>query len=124
MKKMMRPYLKKNSGFSIAEVTVAAVVFSVTALGIISTVSVLRKPAVNWERKTVGTYYGQQLLEDLRAKVDQSNWGDAGSPLAVGTHTVASYLAPNGTAYDATYTVTELPSGARQVTLTVNWVEP
>ena len=121
---LMRPYLKKKTGFSITEVIMAAVVFSVTAVGIISTVSVLKKPAVGWDRKLVGTYYGQQILEDLRAKVDQSNWADASSPLAVGNHTVASYTAGNGTAYDATYTVTELPSGAREVTLTVNWVEP
>lgn len=107
-----------------AEVMIAAVVFSVTALGVMSTISILRKPAANWERKTVAAYYGQQLLEDLRAKVDQRSWNDPSSPLAAGTHTVSSYSAGNGTAYDATYTVTQLASGARQVTLTVNWVEP
>ncbi len=118
---MKKRLVRRDKGFSIVEVTMAAVVFSITAIGIITTISVLRAPSAESERRTVAAYYGQQLLEDLRAKVDQRIW--ASGDLSIGNHTFSNAI--NGKTYTASYIVTEVYSGGpRRVALTVDWTEP
>ena len=60
-----------SSGFSIMEVTIAALIFALTAVGILSAISSLRTPAVTSEKELQAAYYGQTILDDLRAKVDE-----------------------------------------------------
>ena len=104
-----------SAGFSITEVTVAALIFALTAVGIVSTVSSLRTPSATSEKDLQAAYYGQNILDDLRAKVDQNTWLDPANPLAVGTHT----LPPNGI-YNTVYTVSDDGTG-RNVVLNITW---
>lgn len=107
-----------SAGFSITEVTVAALIFALTAAGITSTIAALRMPSATSERDLQAAYYGQNILDNLRAKVDQRTWADtdtATNPLAVGTHT----LPPSG-GYTAVYNVTD-DGGGRKVDLTITW---
>lgn len=108
-------YKRKTAGFSITEVTVAALIFALTAVGIVSTISSLRTPSATSQKDLQAAYYGQDILDDLRAKVDQRTWTNSSSPLAVGTHT----LPPDGI-YNAVYTVTDDGNG-RNVTLNITW---
>lgn len=96
------------------EAALAAIIFAIAAAGIFSTVAVMRQPGAESEDRIGAAYFGQQILENLRAKVDQGTW-DAGE-LSPGLHTVSSGI------YTATYNVTEEPgSGAKKVTVTVTW---
>ena len=104
-----------SAGFSIIEVTVAAIIFALTAVGIISTVSSLRTPSATSEKDLQAAYYGQNILDNFRAKVDERTWADPSSPLAVGTHTL-----PSSGIYNATYTVTDDGTG-RNVILNITW---
>lgn len=110
-------FIQKHSseGFSITEVTVAAFIFALTTVGILSTVSSLRTPSATSEKDLQAAYYGQNILDDLRAKVDQRSWGDPSSPLAVGTHTL-----PLSGIYNAVYTVVNDGTG-RNVVLNITW---
>ena len=113
----MKNVLQKNqsAGFSIIEVTVAALIFALTAVGIVSTVSSLRTPSATSQKDLQAAYYGQNILDDLRAKVDERTWTDPSNPLAVGTHTL-----PSSGIYNAVYTVTNDGTG-RNVVLSITW---
>ena len=103
------------AGFSIIEVTIAALIFTLTAVGIISTVASLRTPSATSQKDLQAAYYGQNILDDLRARVDERTWTDSNSLLAVGTHT----LPPNDI-YNAVYAVTDDGAG-RNVVLNITW---
>ena len=111
--------LTQKNGFSIAEALVAAIVFSISAVGILTTTSKIRQPAGSSARNTQAAYYGEQILEDLRAKITPEEWGSGA--LAEGQHV----LPANGP-YKAVYFVENDPagSGARRVSLNITWDEP
>lgn len=96
------------------EAALAAIIFAIAAAGIFSTVAVMRQPGAESEDRIGAAYFGQQVLENLRAKVDQGTW-DTGELDPNRTHTVTSGI------YTATYNVTTESSGAKKVTLQVTW---
>ena len=114
-------------GFSILETSIAALIFSIASLGNLSTIAALKQPAHVTEQKVYAAYYGQQILEDLRAKVDQRNWNDPSSLLAISPPAHTSSTVINNVTYTATYTVTEDASISdpakrpRKVDLTISW---
>lgn len=103
------------AGFSIIEVTVAALIFTLTAVGIVSTIASLRMPSATSQKDLHAAYYAQNILDDLRARVDERTWMDSNSPLAVGTHA----LPPNDI-YNAVYTVADDGAG-RNIVLNITW---
>ena len=110
-----------QKGISLVEVLVASVIFSVAALGMFSTLSMMRVSSDVSDKKLGAAYFGRQVLEELRAKVDQRSYNDPGSLLSIGNHT---YVNTNPQSpYTATYTVTLDPTGARKVDLSVSWTE-
>jgi len=113
-----------KSGFSLIEVIMAAVIFSIAAVGLFSTFSVQRESSDRSERRLQAAYCGRQVLEELRAKIDQRNW-DSGY-LQEGVHPpLLSYtLAPPCDAYLVNYTVANVATGGRKVTLNITWNEP
>ncbi len=112
--------ISNQKGASLVEVTIAALIFSIAAAGLFATFTTQRRASDRAERRLQAAYYGRQIFDNFRAKVDQRNWGDLSSNLSVGTHT----LPPSGP-YTASYTVTEDPTtGVRKVNLTIQWNEP
>ena len=116
---------KQNSqkGFTMVEAVVAALVFAAVVVGIFSTTAALKKPAVVSDKKLTAAYYGKQILEDLRSKVDQRDW-DSGQ-LGVGVHGPLTINNPTyNVTYSVNYTVNAIPgSSGRQVFLTVQWLD-
>ena len=106
------------------EVIVAAVLFVITAAGILSTIASLR-PSVQASQEAVqAANYGRQILEDLRSKVNQVTWDNPGNDLDPGNHpplTPAITATIGGVLYTGTYVVTALADGSRQVDLTITW---
>ncbi len=117
--------LNQNSGFSMTEVVVAAVIFAISVAGFLSTSASLRQPGAKTERRLQASYIGKQVLEDLRVDLNPTNW--TGGSLAEGTFNLLPITA-NGIQYRVTYTVTSLdPSdinAPRKVDLTISWDEP
>jgi Tfp pilus assembly protein PilV len=78
-------------GFSLVEITVAAVVFSVSIASVFASVSSFRKPVADSTTKLRAAQLSKKILEDLRQKVTDPEhpdldtsppWhGTSGSPL-------------------------------------------
>ena len=116
----------EDKGFSLVEVMMATLIFAIAAAGLFSTFRVQREYSNRSERKLQAAYCGRQVLEELRAKVDQRNW-DSGD-LQEGNHTYNLFSSPCNI-FTATYTVTNVVinsvnTGGRKVSLNVTWNEP
>ncbi len=111
---------KENRAFTMIEVVVATVIFSLAMAGIFASISNLRQPAVESTQEVTAAFIGKRILEDLRGEVNAETW-NAGK-LTRGIHNLPDIVQGNQT-YTATYTVTDDTDGtsARQVTLNISW---
>ncbi len=110
------PKKLNQNGVSLVEIIIAALIFTIAATGLLTTFASQRETSQRSQRKVQAAYYGRQVLEELRSKVDQRNW-DSGD-LSEGVHTLSSGQ------YNATYTVTATANGGRKVDLNITWNEP
>ena len=117
----MRFSLKSQQAFSLVEVLVASMVFILAVAGVLATLSAVRQPASTAERELKAAIVGQQVLEEMRVKVDANDWNAANLAETGGTPQTFTKTV-NGVDYEISYTVVEDPvSHARQVNMTVNW---
>ena len=122
MVKYFNSHFNCSKAFSLVEAVVAGVIFSIVVVGVFSSMAAVKKPVKNSDRGIDAIYYGQRILETLRANVDARDW-DTGS-LSPSTCTQISscvqQIFKNGTRYTASYYVTAVPnSTARQVTMNI-----
>lgn len=115
--------MKSNQAVSLVEVVVASLIFLLAAAGALGAFSMAQKMSTVSEKEIVAANYGRQLLEDLRANVDQRTWN--AWILTCDSTWRAWPTAPS--AWDAfqgsvQYNCYQDPStGLRKVTLSVNW---
>src|SRR3989338_8425646 len=88
----MLKIFKKKGFASMVEVVVTAVLFAIAAIGIFSTISMLRATSQGSVQDSGGklgaAYAGKRVLEDLRGKLDPAEWILNAGPLGTGvTHT-------------------------------------
>lgn len=111
----------KNTGFTITEVIIATLIFSLAMAGVFASISQLRQPAVESSQEVTAAFLGKKILDDLRGDVNQDTWNSgnlvAGTTYGPYTQTIG------GKAYFYSYDVIADPDGtrARQVTLNVTW---
>ncbi len=129
----------RDTGFTITEVIVSAVIFSLAAAGIFATVSSLNQAGGESSQEISAAYIGKQVLEDLRKEIDAATWNtgalgltaDGTCPGAAALNHILSdipaYAADTITVGSITYTPAYLvecdPDGtsAKRVTMTVTW---
>lgn len=135
--------LTKNlKAISLVEIMIATVVFSIAAVGTFSTLSMLRRSSNVSERSLQAVYFGRQILEELRAKIDQANWGQGANPTwdldllrnlncdntfrpwpwPGGVPPVSPFF--NQFGGQIQYTCQDVPPGVRKLSLTITWNEP
>ncbi len=109
-------------GFTIVEVIVSAVIFTLAVAGIFATISALRSPATESSQEVTAAFVGKRILDDMRTEVSALTWSGgsldpSGSPYALNAIVV------DGISYTPTYIVEPDPdgTGARKVTLNVTW---
>lgn len=126
----MRIQTKKYQGFSLVEVVVAAVIFIIAAMGIFGVFSMSQNLSTVSEKEIIAANYGRQLLEDLRANVDQRTWAAGTWPLTCDSTWRSWPTAPttwdafSNLSGNATYNCVENEDGIvglRKVTLNVSW---
>ena len=122
----MRIYhsFKKDSGFTLVELVVAVLIFSLSIASILSVLGSMNKTSSASFEEVQAIYRGKEILEDLRLDVDATTWDDAAaSRLTPGTvyNLPPPPVGPDGITFDASYNVTADPSGGRWVNLTVSW---
>ena len=124
-------FKKTKKGVSLVEVVLSSLIFSITAVGMVSTLSSMRQSSNVSERELQAAYYGRQLLDELRGRVDQSTWDSSWYltcdnaihdwPVNMGTTNIAFFDDFDGY---AKYRCENIPPGLRQVTLNILWDEP
>jgi len=130
MKKQRSPTSQKfranrKNGFTLVEVIVAAVIFLLSAAGLLATISAMSQPAAQSSREMTATLIGKQVLEELRQDVDAVTWDTVGANLEPAVAHVRPAVLVDGVTYTPTYTVTPDPQGTRGrvVNVTVTWNE-
>ena len=99
-----------------------ALIFSIAAFGMLATMSLLRPAGKGSARKLEATYIGKQVIDDLRKEVDATTWTDAGSNLAVGTHTRNVPSLTGDFNYEISYTISDVGSiGLRKMDMTITY---
>ena len=129
---MLKLLFKKKS-VSLAEILISAAVFSVAAVGTFSALSTMRQASDETDRSLQAVYYGRQIFDELRGKVDQATWNawdltcdNAWRPWAGDTPSTAFFSNFSGS---ANYLCEDIavgsnPSALRKVTLNIIWQEP
>lgn len=109
-----------TKGFTVTEVVISALIFSIAAAGMFATVSALRQPAAESADEVAAAFLGKRILDDLRAELDATTW-DSGN-FSVGTHPMAPVVI-DGITFTPSYDVIADPAGtgARKVTLDITW---
>ena len=123
MLKNLKYHKSSEDAFTLVEAVVAALVFAAVAVGLFATSSALKKPSVLTDKRLTAAFYGKQILEDLRAKVDQRDWNNSSGPLWQGDHVTQPIYNPTyNVSYSISYTVSNIVgSSARKVDVTVTW---
>lgn len=112
---MQRSHLQRNSGFTLTEVMIAIVVFSVGLLGIAQTLVVVIHTNLTARQMTTATILAQAALEDIH------RLGYAAADSAATTSDYGSM--PNFAAYKRVTTISpDQPDvGMKTATITVSW---
>lgn len=125
MKIFYRLYQKnKTQAFTITEVIIATIIFSLAMAGVFSSIANLRAPSVESSQEVTAAFIGKRVLDDLRSSVNAESWNDpATGKLLPGTTYPITPVVVSGKTYNGTYSVSPDPDGtnARQVTLNIMW---
>lgn len=111
----------KKIGFTMTEVIIATLIFTLAMAGVFASISELRQPAVESTQEVTAAFVGKRILEDLRSQVSAETWNSTGNLILGSTYTDS--FSVSSTTYYTTYTVTSDPDGtsARKVILNVTW---
>jgi prepilin-type N-terminal cleavage/methylation domain-containing protein len=124
--KILRTLYQKNKtqAFTMTEVIVATIIFSLAMAGVFASIANLRQPAIESSQEVTAAFIGKRVLDDLRSAVNAESWNDptTGRLLANTTYTITPVVV-SGRTYSGTYRVATDPDGtnARQVTLNITW---
>jgi len=112
----MLKIIKQKKGFaSIVEVIVTSIVFSVAAISIFATISMVRPQSSSASQQLEAAYIGRQVMDELRGKIDANTWNDSGSDYAVDVIHTKNYGV-----YTVNYLLTDDPNlDVRRLSLNV-----
>jgi len=121
-------FIKNSHGVSLIEGFLAGIIFIIAVTAIFSSLTSLRRPAVNNEKATEAALVLSNFLDDIRAKVSAN---DASGVSPVGAYADEGLLGPginHGPVtiglYNIFYNVTLDPTtGARKVDANIIWNE-
>ena len=70
---------RKNTqtGFTMVEVIISALVFALAAAGIFATVSSLTHPSQESQEDVTAAFVGKKIFDNWRSQVSTDNWGSA-----------------------------------------------
>ena len=112
--------IKPSLAFSMVEVIVAAVVFTVAAVGVLAAISRARHPVGDADHRLQAAAYGKQILDRLRADISVDSWsGDDWQGGAKNPHWLPADS--NFLGYNAHYNVTDDALGGKQISLNISW---
>lgn len=129
LRKHQSIFLSKT-GFSLMEGLMASLVFAIAVVGVFATLAAVKRPTVETDKSFAAAKCTQQILESLRAKVDQRNYDSGelsinapGSPHTLSNAQLATFAACSQlTTISFSYDVVSAgASGARKVVAQITW---
>ena len=115
---MLRTLKNQTNGFSLVEVIVAALIFSIAAAGLFMAISKTREPATVSTKELEAAWCAKFYLDWLSSKVSASTWNTPGTPLFPGIN----YTNTSGS-FNVLYNIIDNPTtGGRDINITVNWI--
>ncbi|MCK5580381.1 MAG: hypothetical protein KAJ18_03820 [Candidatus Omnitrophica bacterium] len=121
---MFKQLAKSREAFTMTEVVVAAIVFTLASSGIIATVTSLNKPAAESTEYVTAAFLGKKILEGLRKEVDGETWNEGALvPCDSSNPYTMQEIIIDDVYYTPIYIVEADPNGtsARKVTLNMLW---
>ena len=117
---------RKDRGFTLVEVVVAAVLMAAVAAGLLRAFETMNGISAVQQDRVTAANLARQQLEDLHEAVRWDWWGLANFPLSPGTALgAAAAIVVNGTTYTRSYVVNAVFDGGteayRRVDVTVRW---
>lgn len=114
------------TGFTLVEIIVATIIFSLVILGMLSVFLAGNKHIIHTRERMSSAELGKLFLDPLQMDVRQDTWNQAGNDLRLSATPVA--LTPqnvNNRNFSAAYTTTAVGgTDLRRVTTTITWTEP
>ena len=114
---MFRTLKKQKTGFTLLEVIISAIIFTITAAGLLTAISMTRRPAQDSSAKVQAMFHLKELLDSLSSQVSANTWNVASSNLYPGNYTFSEGV------YNITYEVTlenpSDPNSPRRVNATI-----
>jgi prepilin-type N-terminal cleavage/methylation domain-containing protein len=115
--------MRKNRGFSLVEVLVASVVFSLTMLGLFSVFASGSKHIVHIRERMTGSQLGKLFLDPLQDYVRYDTWDKPGNELILGSRGGITQTINNRN-FSEVHSVAAIPgTDLRRVITTVTWSE-
>ncbi len=111
--------------FSLLEVILSVIVFTLAAAGFFAVLSSARQPVASTDKGLRAAQIGRQVLEDLRKDLGEDTWGMPKYDPALNPHE-SSYTDPaSGAVFNITYNVEQAiagdPISPKKIRLKVKW---
>jgi prepilin-type N-terminal cleavage/methylation domain-containing protein len=117
------PYMGRKKGFSLVEIMVASVVFSLVVLGLISVFISASKHITHTRERMTSAQLGKFFLDPLQVYVDYDTWNEPGNELALGIRPGVSQSINNRN-FTESHNVGDVGgTDLRRVTTTISWIE-
>ena len=116
---MFRTLKKRKNGFTLLEVIIAAIIFTITAAGLLTAISMTRRPAQDSTAKVQAMFRLKQLLDALASQVSANTWFDSSSNLYPGTYSITDEIYTIN--YIVSYTNALDPNSPRLITANISY---
>ena len=111
--------IKPASAFSMVEVIVAAVVFTLAVVGILASMGRARMPVTQSDQRLKAASLASNILGGLRSGLSSDSWDTSIFSEADNPHEFTNI--PGYPGYNATYNIVVDDIGGKKLDLTVSW---
>ena len=117
--------MREENGFSLVEVLVAAVLFSLVMVGLSSVFIAGNKLMIHSRERMVSAQLGKLFLDPLQKYVRQDTWDDSSRNglVVIASSPIISEIINNRT-FDECHEVSAVSSTLRRVISKISWTEP
>ncbi len=116
--------MRKKSGFSIVEILVALVIFSLVILGLVSVFIAAGKHITHARERMTSAQLGKFFLDPLQTYVSQETWDKTGNKLALGSWPGTTQSINNRNFSEVHEVSVISDTDLRRVISKITWTEP
>jgi prepilin-type N-terminal cleavage/methylation domain-containing protein len=114
--------MHRKSGFTLVEIIVAAALFGLVIVGLLSVFVAGAKHMVHARERMVGVQLGKLFIDPLQLYVREDTWDNTANQLKLGD-TSATDQRVNNRQFSAAYHITDVGGSLRRVTTHISWTE-